>query len=157
MFETPQLKLIFTEPNRLALIGRVDDTFPAEAAKNLSALLLHISLKEVTAINSGGVLQLIRFLNNLHPSQTVHFEEAPTIVVIQMSLVRGLINSRFQLKSFFVPYFDKEKDEQLMLRLTIDEVKDFKIPYKRHPETGSMLEPDVNPERLLNFLNFGEK
>lgn len=154
MFENKTIKINLNPPNTYSFEGRIDETFPVELAPQMNQALLHFCLEKISYINSSGVLQLIKFLQGLEKSQHVYFEEVPAIVVSQMSLVRGILSPRFQLKSFYVPYLEKDTDEQINLKLTIDDVADKKLPLKRHPERGTMLEPDVNPDRFLNFMNF---
>lgn len=154
MFENKSIKITFNQSNTYFFEGRIDESFPLELAVKMNQPLLHLSLEKISYINSSGVLQLIKFLQSLEKSQHVYFEDVSAIVVSQMSLVRGILSPRFQLKSFFVPYLDKETDEQVTLKLTIEDVAGKRLPLKRHPERGTMLEPDVNPERFLNFMNF---
>ena len=153
MFESSTLKVAFNPPGHFYLSGHIDDSFPRDLNSAMVPDLIHLDFHDVKYMNSVGIMKFISFLNHLPQSVCLYYERVPAIVVSQMGLVKGIIGPRFKMKSFYVPYIDKDSKEQLMILLTIEEVINHSLPFKKHPQTGSLLEPDVEGERFLNFLN----
>ena len=153
MFENSSMKITFKSPNEYSFHGRIDETFPIELNEKISQDLVHFNFKDVIYMNSMGIMKFISFLNSLPKAASIYYEHVPSIVVTQMGLVKGIISQKFKMKSFYVPYVDKESQEQLMILINIEDVVNDSLPYKKNPETGSLMEPDVQVERFLNFLN----
>ena len=152
MFESSVLKITFTSPNYYHFAGSIDEAFPIElGAKNLPDLM-HLDFNDVTYMSSMGIMKFILFLSSLPRSASIYYECVPSIVVSQMGIVKGIITPRFKIKSFYVPYVEKDSQEQLMILLNIEDIVDNALPHKKHPQTGSLLEPDVQVDRFLKFL-----
>jgi hypothetical protein len=153
MFESTALKITFHPPNHYSLTGRIDETFPVEIGTETLQDLIHLDFNGITYMNSIGILKFITFLTSLPRTTCIYYECVPTIVVSQMGIVKGIVTQRFKIKSFYVPYIDKEIQEQIMVLVNIDEVVNNNLPYKKHPQNGSLLEPDVQVDRFLKFLH----
>ncbi len=153
MFENDSLKIQFISPNIYHFSGRIDENFPPYLAPQMDQSLLHFNFHELAYMNSMGIVRFITLLNSLPPSVTLYYEAVPAIVVGQMGLVKGIINHRFKMKSFYVPYLDKESDEQFMILVKIEEVINQRLPDKPHPLSGKPLEPDVHVDRFLKFMS----
>lgn len=114
---------------------------------------LIFDFKGITQMNSTGILRLVKFLNELRSDQTIKFINVPDFVVNVMSLTKGIVSHRFQVDSFFVPFFCNETDKQeYKLFHTKDITKPFIGPYR--DSEGHLFEVDTNLERFLNFLQF---
>jgi hypothetical protein len=153
MFENSSLNITFNTPNLYSFAGRIDETFPVDLNEKISQDLVHFDFKDLSYMNSMGIMKFILFLNSLPKAASIYYENVPAFIVTQMGLVKGIMSQRFKMKSFYVPYVDKESQEQLMILINIEDVLNHSLPYKKNPETGSMMEPDVQVERFLSFLN----
>lgn len=137
------------------LSGVINDNFSIELSELEGLSCIHFDFEDIRIINSSGILKLIRFLQALPPHQTVKYFNVPAAVINQMSLVNGIISSRFTVVTFYVPYTPKDSDDQIMIRLSTEEVRSTgKLPPKKHPSTNALLLPDVNETKFLNFLKF---
>lgn len=134
--------------------GMIDGTFGPEWVTHFTENQLIFDFEKLTYINSSGVMKFSEFLKALKDTQEISYENIPAIVISQMGLTKGLVSSRFYPKSFYVPYTNDELDDQIYIKLTLDDVKDGKIPPKRHPQNGSMVLADVLESKFLNFLNY---
>ena len=134
--------------------GMIDGTFQPDWAGLFKEDELVFNFNDLSYINSSGVMSFGQFLKNLRPVQKISYEQVPAIVIGQMGLTRGLVSDQYFPRSFYVPYINEKLDDQIHVLLTFDEVKDGKIPPKRHPADGSMIVPDVLESKFLNFLKF---
>ncbi len=153
ILSTKWLKVTFNESSqRYHFDGTIDDSFDAGMSSLFTHDMLVFDFEKLNMINSIGILRFINFLNKLNPSQNIIYENVPATIVNQMSLVSGLISARFKIKSFYVPYVAKDSDEQIMVKLNVEEVLGSRFPPKSHPVTNALIQHDVNEEKFLNFL-----
>lgn len=114
---------------------------------------LIFDLKEINQMNSSGILRFVKFLNSLRGDQTIRFINVPDFVVNVMSLTKGIVSHRFQIESFYVPFYCAEGDKQeYKLFHSKDLTKSLIVPYR--DSEGKLFEVDTNLDRFLNFLNF---
>lgn len=139
---------------RYRFSGMIDGSFEPSWVELFLEEKLVFDFDKLTYINSSGVMKFCLFLKTLKPSQSIDYENIPAIVISQMGLTKGLVSHRFSPRSFYVPYINDDLDDQIYIRLTLDDVKDGKIPPKRHPQNGSMVVPDVLETKFLSFLNY---
>jgi hypothetical protein len=146
---------IDADSSTVYLNGSITDKFSIELSSFGATSCIRLDFENIRMINSRGILNFIRFLQGLSESQILEYHNVPAAIINQMSLVNGIIGPRFRVISFFVPYTPKDSDDQFMIKLNIEEVRETgKLPPKKHPETKSLLLPDVNEVKFLHFLKF---
>jgi len=107
------------------------------------------------SINSSGIREWILYSQKLK-TKKVMLTECPKVFIDQASMVEGFVQQNFQILSFYVPYYNEEKDlEKLVL---VHYGKDFTkdtntIPQEMTDTDGLVYELDVIPTKYFKFLN----
>ena len=73
------------------------------------------------------------------------------MIVEQLNIIKGFIKPGGIVESFFAPYYNDAKDEEVKLLITPDEVVDNKAPAKKDSD-GNELEFDEIELQYFNFL-----
>ena len=64
----------------------------------------------VTAINSCGIREWIRWIGNIKPDSKVTYVNCPKVIIDQVNMVDGFLPVNAKIASFFVPYFCESCD-----------------------------------------------
>ena len=119
------------EVNKLMLKveGSIDETahFPPFNCKPTDVIF--VDLGGVVHINSVGVKNWILFLKKIPFVNVVHYENIPRIMVDQINMISGFMNSNSVINSFYVPYYC-EKCSKSSQKLFVSGV-DFDYTTKR--------------------------
>lgn len=118
---------------------------------------IQLILKDLKGINSLGVRTFINWHKGLsYKSMTI--VQAPKCFIDQANMVEGFIPIRSKIKSFQVPYFSEETEQETNVTFDIgvnyyvmDQQWKFSFPQVLDKKNNPM-EMDVQPERYFSFL-----
>jgi hypothetical protein len=117
-----------------------------------------IDLEGVTAINSVGIREWIKWIKAIPTSIELSVRKCPKIIVDQINMVAGFLPATTKVESFFVPYYaDATGSEKMILFQTGKEFKDGQIepPAEVKDDSGEMMEMDVIEAKYFKFLKNG--
>jgi anti-sigma regulatory factor (Ser/Thr protein kinase) len=108
-------------------------------------------LESVNLLNSCGIREWIKFINELPEDCEIEYHHCPTVVVLQMNMVKGFLTANAKVISFYAPYYDEEADEEIKVLLKTEQVNDGKAPEVKNDE-GNDLEFDGIEATYFKFL-----
>lgn len=118
---------------------------------------LHIDLKDLTAINSLGIRNFIKWSRKVE-CQRLRLFFCPRTFVIQMNMVDGFLPKKAEIESFFVPYYSEANGEDSMVLFTkyLEYKKEdgkvvLNIPTV-YDSKGEKMELDVFVDQYFRFL-----
>ena len=143
----------------LALIdiqGAIDEdsTFASVDCEGVKSVV--IDLDKVTAINSVGIREWMRWIKEFPPNVKLSVSRCPKIIVDQINMVAGFLPANTQILSFYVPYFSESSGaEKMVLFENGREYKDKQlfIPTEVKDDEGELMEIDVIETKYFKFLN----
>lgn len=134
-----------------------NDEFSLHAHNFDSSTEVQLVLNNLRGINSLGVRAFINWHKSLSYKE-ITLIDAPKCFIDQANMVEGFIPARCKLKSFFVPYYSENTDEESNI-LFEKGINYFKIENQwkfSFPEVldGDRfpMEMDIQPERYFHFL-----
>ncbi len=117
-----------------------------------------LDLDGVTAINSVGIREWIKWIKTMPSSEKLSVRRCPKIIVDQINMVAGFLPAGTVVESFYVPYYaDSSGSEKMVL---FENGKEFKGPDVNAPaevkdDSGEVMEMDVIEAKYFKFLKNG--
>lgn len=114
-----------------------------------------LDLDGITAINSCGIREWIKWIRTAPPSATVVYQKCPKVIVDQINMVSGFLPEKGQVESFYVPYYsDASGSEKMVLFRQGHEIAghELKPPAEVKDENGEAMEMDVIEAKYFKFL-----
>ena len=108
-------------------------------------------LENISLINSCGIRDWVEYQSSLPAASNIIYRKCPQVIVEQLNIIKGFIKEGGEVESFFAPYYNDAKDEEVKLLITPAEVIDSKAPAKKD-EAGNELEFDEIELQYFNFL-----
>lgn len=142
----------------LEVKGNVDEDAsfqPPDLGSNTTVVL---DLEGVTAINSVGIREWIKWVKTMPSSVALSVRRCPKIIVDQINMVAGFLPSGTTIESFYVPYYaDTSGTEKMVL---FENGKEFKggevfAPGEVKDDSGETMEMDVIEAKYFKFLKNG--
>lgn len=141
----------------LALKGTIDED------ANFATLVLEskgaiIDLSAITAINSVGIREWIKWTKTFPSGFKLTVRNCPKIIVDQINMVQGFLPPGTSIESFFVPYYSEASGtEKMVLFLNGREFKDGKVfpPKSVKDDGGEEMEMDVIETKYFKFVTNG--
>lgn len=118
---------------------------------------IEIDMDEVTLINSVGLRSFGNWVCSLE-NPSIDFSNVPKFVVDQFNMIPGLVPPRSKVLSFYVPYFNAEKEleKRVLYRTGLEFKAEGGNPNLVHPKVtdtdGNKYEIDVMPGKYFEFL-----
>lgn len=134
--------------------GHIDEAFMQVANTIPDSPSYIFNFKNLISINSSGIREWILYTQKII-SKKVILIECPKPFIDQASMVQSFIPDTFQVLSFYVPYFNEDKDlEKLVLvQLGKDYTKESNnIPHEHTDADGTVYEIDIIPSKYFKFL-----
>tara|TARA_B100000925_G_C22010930_1_gene476383 strand:- start:2803 stop:4056 length:1254 start_codon:yes stop_codon:yes gene_type:complete len=131
--------------------GSINEDFTFKSLIGETSSKYIFDLEGVTLLNSCGIREWIKFINELPAESQLEYHNCPTVVVLQMNMVKGFLTSNAKVTSFYAPYFDEEADEEVKVLLTTDQIVDGKAPPIKN-DAGQELEFDGIEATYFKFL-----
>lgn len=156
---------VVTEPDgedgvMISFQGSLTESSELDGLVVPSGKKLSFDLSGLKSINSIGIRQFMQLMDQIKDCPEIYFHRCTKPFVDQINLVHNFLPPHAKVKSFFVPYYDPQGDEEKQM-LFIES-----IAYTRHedqlslrfPEVlnreGKAMELDVSKERYFHFLKF---
>jgi anti-anti-sigma regulatory factor len=140
----------------LTVKGAIDeDANFAQATVDGASVI--VDLGGVTAINSVGIREWIKWTKALPAGCKMTVRNCPKIIVDQINMVLGFLPAGTVVESFYVPYYSEASgNEKMVLFLNGREFKDGKVsPPDVNDEGGQPMEMDVIESKYFKFVANG--
>ena len=115
-----------------------------------------LDLAEVTAINSCGIREWIKWIRTAGESSSIVYRNCPKVIVDQINMVEGFLPANAKVESFYVPYYcDSTGNEKMILFKEGAEFKNgevFPPAEVKDDESGEAMEMDVIEAKYFKFL-----
>jgi hypothetical protein len=139
----------------VSLKGSVDEDAIFQPLDTAGSTGVILDLKEVTAINSVGIREWIKWMKMLPEGTSVGVRNCPKIIVDQINMVAGFLPLGAVVESFFVPYYADESGEEKMVLYTSG--KEFRggdvfPPTDVKDSEGKEMEMDIIEAKYFKFL-----
>lgn len=141
----------------LTLKGNIDED-ASFAPATAEGAQVTVDLGGVTAINSVGIREWIKWTKSLPSGCKMVVRNCPKIVVDQINMVLGFLPPGARVESFFVPYYsDATGNEKMVLFVNGKEFKDGKVspPEGVNDDGGEPMEMDVIEAKYFKFVANG--
>jgi hypothetical protein len=142
----------------LKIQGGVDEDANFQPVDVGSFAAVVLDLEGITAINSFGIREWIKWIKGLPATLKLSVRRCPKIIVDQINMVAGFLPPSTTIESFFVPYYSEGSGSEKMV--LFESGKEFG-PGKLDPpaevkdDAGEVMEMDVIEGKYFKFLNNG--
>lgn len=137
------------------LSGVIDEDAIFDKIKNLKMSKYVFDFNQVNMINSCGIREWIKYLQELEGAE-IKYINCPQIIIEQVNMVHGFIRKGIVVESFFAPYFCANCDTEKKILLKNSEVTNSKAPVKQCNTCKSDLEFDAIEKQYFSFLSQGK-
>lgn len=123
-----------------------------------SFMIVVLDLAGVTAINSVGIREWIKWVKSFPTSIKLKVRHCPKIIVDQINMVAGFLPAGTDIESFYVPYYSENSGTEKMVLFEKGKEYDengFNPPAEVKDETGEVMEMDVIEAKYFKFLKNG--
>jgi len=137
------------------LIGHIDEDATFGGVELTGASKVVVDLEQVSAINSCGIREWIKWIRTAGDSATVVYKQCPKVIVDQINMVAGFLPTNGKVESFYVPYYsDASGNEKMILFREGQEFKGNEVfpPGEVKDESGEVMEMDVIEAKYFKFL-----
>jgi hypothetical protein len=140
----------------LEVTGNIDEDAnftPPDLGSFMSVVL---DLEKVTAINSVGIREWIKWMKGFPSSVQLAVRRCPKIIVDQINMVAGFLPTATTIQSFYVPYYsDSSGNEKMVLFENGKEFRDGELfpPAEVKDDSGEVMEMDVIEAKYFKFLH----
>ncbi len=143
------------EADYYRLSGQIDEDvnfsdYPLEGTS------LTLDLDGISAINSCGIREWIKWMQKAESVSSIVFKNCPKIIVDQMNMVEGFFPNNAKVDSFYVPYYSDETGEER--NILFESNKEFtgsnlKLPDQVKDSEGNEMEIDVIETKYFKFIS----
>jgi hypothetical protein len=135
--------------------GHIDEDAQFAGVELVGASKVVVDLDGVTAINSCGIREWIKWIRTAPPGANVVYQKCPKVIVDQINMVSGFLPEKGSVESFYVPYYsDASGTEKMILFKHGVEYKGNEVfpPAEVKDESGEVMEMDVIEAKYFKFL-----
>ena len=139
----------------LKVSGGIDEDASFQPVDTGSATAVALDLSDVTAINSVGIREWIKWVKMMPATVQLSVRCCPKIIVDQINMVSGFLPPSAIIESFYVPYYaDGSGAEKMVLFEKDKEYKDGELhpPAEVKDDSGEVMEMDVIEAKYFKFL-----
>jgi hypothetical protein len=140
----------------IAVTGGIDEDANFQPVDPGPAGAVVLDLNGVTAINSVGIREWIKWVKSFPPAVKLSVRNCPKIIVDQINMVAGFLPAGTRIDSFYVPYYsDATGNEKMVLFQNGKEFKDdgsLEFPAEVKDDSGEAMEMDVIEAKYFKFL-----
>lgn len=140
---------------KVTLAGHVDEDATFGTVDLSGASKVIIELEGVTAINSCGIREWIKWIRTAPPTAGFVYRNCPKVIVDQINMVAGFLPEAGKVESFYVPYYsDESGNEKMILFKDGVEFKGGEVfpPAEVKGASGEAMEMDVIEAKYFKFL-----
>ncbi len=141
---------------KLSLDGHIDEESVFESLDLGGVSKISIDLGKVSAINSVGIREWVKWSKGLSAVPQIQIENCPKVVVDQVNMVAGFLPPNAKMESFFVPYYSDDSGEEVMVLFKRGEHFDdngVRPPEGLKDSEGNEMEIDVIEAKYFKFIN----
>lgn len=139
----------------VAFEGVIDEDANFDKIKSLGMSQFVFDFNNVSMINSCGIREWIKYLDNLGEAKIIYMN-CPQIIIEQVNMVHGFIRKGVVVDSFYAPYFCTSCDTGKKILLKSSEISGFKPPVKHCNTCKGELEFDAIEKQYFSFLSQGK-
>jgi hypothetical protein len=142
----------------LEVTGNIDEDANFQPTDIGGANEVVLDLDKVTAINSVGIREWIKWVKTMPAGSKLSVRKCPKIIVDQINMVAGFLPPGTTIESFYVPYYaDASGEEKMVLFNNGAEFKGGEIfaPAEVKDGSGEPMEMDVIEAKYFKFLKNG--
>lgn len=140
----------------VSLKGHIDEDAQFTGLELEGANTVTLDLNEVTAINSCGIREWIKWIRTAPDGSAITYKNCPKVIVDQINMVAGFLPDNGKVESFYVPYYsDDTGNEKMILFREGTEFKGgdvFPPEDVKDDESGEEMEMDVIEAKYFKFL-----
>ncbi len=139
----------------LKLSGKIGIETKLPAISN-NAKTLFVQMAEVKYINSYGLSVWKKWMDEKVSVKKIILDSVPVVFIKQLQTFHNLISSNTEIKSFYVPFYSDELEEQkeVLLKEGIDyQQGKFVIVPRVTDSNNNPMELDCDTEKIFSFLN----
>jgi len=140
---------------KVRLQGHIDEDAQFAALGLDGAKKVVLDLDSVTAINSCGIREWIKWIRTAPANSQIVYQKCPKVIVDQINMVAGFLPVNGKVESFYVPYYSEESgNEKMILFREGTEFKQGEVypPDAVKDESGQAMEMDVIEAKYFKFL-----
>lgn len=136
--------------------GSIDEDASFTEASLDGASRIVVDLQQVSAINSCGIREWVKWVRTAPVGIEMVFKNCPKVIVDQANMVSGFLPENSVVESFYVPYFCEESGAEKMVLFT--KGKEFGDGQLNPPESvkcdesGQEMEMDVIEAKYFKFI-----
>lgn len=142
----------------LEVAGNIDEDSSFQPADTGGAAEIVLDLDKVTAINSVGIREWIKWVKTMPAASKLAVRKCPKIIVDQINMVAGFLPAGTVVESFYVPYYsDASGEEKMVLFNNGTEFTNGEVnaPAEVKDDSGEVMEMDVIEAKYFKFLKNG--
>lgn len=146
-------KQILQNELKVELIGAIDEDSDFKELLGLEQKTITFDFNQVSMINSCGIREWIKFLEQIPESSIVIYNNCPQIIIEQINMVHGFFRKGAVINSFYAPYFCEKCEKEAKIHLKAEQVENKKAPRVDCPNCGaSDMDFDAIEAQYFNFL-----
>ena len=136
--------------------GHIDEDAQFTGLELEGAGKVVIDLDSVSAINSCGIREWIKWIRTAPEGAEVVYKNCPKVIVDQINMVAGFLPDNGKVESFYVPYYSDDTGNEKMILFC--DGKEFRSGEVYPPEevkddeSGEEMEMDVIEAKYFRFL-----
>ena len=100
---------------KISIDGHIDEESAFEEMTLDGISTIQIDLEKVSAINSVGIREWIKWSKSLAGVSAIEILHCPKVVVDQVNMVAGFLPPNAKVQSFYVPYYSEDSGEEEMV------------------------------------------
>lgn len=139
-----------------AFAGHIDEDAQFGGLDFEGASEIKIDLEKVSAINSCGIREWIKWIRTAPPGSQIVYANCPKVIVDQINMVSGFLPENGTVESFYVPYYNEDSgnEKMVLFRSGVEfQGNEVKAPGDvKDDETGDPMEMDVIEAKYFKFL-----
>ena len=139
----------------LSFEGQVDEDSSFDGGNIAGAANIIIDLEKVSAINSCGIREWIKWIEGAAGAEKITYKNCPKVIVDQINMVAGFLPTNGFVESFYVPYYSEDSGEEKMVLFSHGAEfsgSEVNPPANITDSDGVEMEMDIIESKYFKFL-----
>lgn len=140
----------------ISVFGQIDEDADFSTINLQNYQEIELDLNKVKAINSCGIREWINWINQGNAAQFIYYKNCPKVIVDQINMVEGFLPTNGKVKSFYVPYYSEETEEEKNVLFTYGKEfddKNINPPSDVVDKRGNAMEMDILEAKYFKFIS----
>ena len=112
----------------------------------------HFDFNNVKMINSCGIREWIKLINQLDKQSIIKYLNCRQIVVEQINMVHGFITDKSQIQTFYTPFFCEKCNLEKQILVNVKDINKRKAPEVTCDKCSRVMEFDAIEEQYFSFI-----